>query len=105
MKIGLVFLNCAQSIVDLIVYQNGLLRNICQRHTGTLAERHGPVAVKGTAGIHTDGQRIEMGVFIPTHAEKISYRALHAGLFLIVPVHPQNRVAPAACGGSAKCAQ
>lgn len=67
---------------------------------GPLAEGHIPVAVEPAAGVHADRQRIDLAEGLPTHTEKVAYRAFHGGIFLVIPVYAQDAVAPMTGSGT-----
>src|SRR5690606_33913194 len=63
------------------------------------AEGHLPVAIEGTARVHTHGKRRQLVVAVPAHAEEIPDGALHRGMFLVVPIDANDGKAPMTRGG------
>ena len=98
-EVGGVLGHLPQAVVHLVVVDHFRLGPVLQGDAAPLAEGHGPVAVEGAAGVDAHRQGGDLEVLLPAGAEEVAHRALHRGDLLIVPVKPDNGVAPAAGGG------
>src|SRR5437016_1824457 len=61
-----------------------------------LAERHWPVTIECTAGVHTNGKRLQGSILSPAHSKEITNRHFHGWRSFIVPVEAKNAVTPVA---------
>ena len=93
-EISAVFRDILQFIVYLIVIGDGLFGAVLERNAAFFAKRHLPVTVKCASGVHANGQRGELCIFIPAGGEEITYGTLYGRLPVAVPVKPDDRIAP-----------
>ena len=85
-----------ERIRDLVVEKPFGLTLVGQRDACPPLERHLPVAVERAAGVHADRERRHLCELAPSAREEVADRALDRGLRIVVPVHAQDLVAPAA---------
>ncbi len=64
-----------------------------------LTEGHLPITIEAAKRIDAYCKRGNLRIFLPSTGEKIPYRALNRGLFLMIPIDAQNLMAPVP-GGS-----
>src|SRR5690554_7241361 len=78
MEIGSILRYIGQRIIDLIIEVHRLfIIDISHGDPAFFAERHHPITIERTTRIDGYRQGIQMGIFIPPHAEEITHRCLY----------------------------
>src|SRR5262245_28247744 len=99
MEVSRVCWRLRQRIIDLVVNPHRLRVEVLHRDPRLPSEGHRPVAVERAARIDDDRDRGDMGILAPAHSEEVADGRFHRRLFLVVPIHPDDREAPVAGRG------
>ncbi len=65
-----VFRHIGEGVVDLVTKGHVFVVGGFHGDAGGFAERHGPIAIKGAAGVHTNGKGTDLAVFAQPQAKK-----------------------------------
>lgn len=107
MKICRILRNVHQRVIHLIINYPRDLAAVLQRNPCILSKRHRPEAVHAAIRIDRDHRGIQLHevriknisvVRSPRRGKEIAQRAFNARILLIVPVHPNDHIAPDIAG-------